>query len=134
MKLSKNFTSEELACKHCGKINFHPGFIDKLQLVRDALAMPMVITSGGRCREHNTRVGGHPMSLHILEIDELPYADRGQQGSLAVDIRVPNGIYRGDLFTILWRQGFSIGWNAKNNFLHADLRKVLNMPQTSFDY
>jgi hypothetical protein len=126
------FAPHELACRHCGDGHFHPEFIATLYKVREKFGRAMKITSGARCLIHNTAVGGHPRSLHIF--DKPAWASKGQLGALAVDVATPDGRYRGELFTILWTYGFSIGWNAKKNFLHADLRTLIGMPQTTFDY
>ena len=131
-RVSEHFTEKELACSHCGMLNLHPGFIDKLEAVRIELNEPMHITSGCRCAVHNKAVGGVPSSTHIC--DELPYKAQGQKGTLGVDIAATDGGYRGRLFSILWRHGFTIGWNAKKNFLHADQRVMVGLQQTSFDY
>ena len=60
----RNFTAQEIACKHCGQVllNFHA--MDCLQALRDRLAAPVRITSGYRCPDHNQSVGGVPLSLH----------------------------------------------------------------------
>lgn len=129
-KLSENFYADEFWCKHCRKIRFHPGFVDKLQAVRTELAMPMHPTSGCRCALYNKEIGGHASSLHILDVPQHP----GQQGTLAVDIAAMHGPFRGRLFVIAYRHGFSIGWNAKRGFLHLDWRAAVGLMQTTFDY
>lgn len=129
--LSESFSANEFACKcGCGLATLHPGFISSLQALRDEFGMPMTVTSGARCKAHNDAVGGHPRSLHIC--DEPVHA--GQKGCLAVDISTPNGQYRGRLFTLAWRYGFSVGWNAKRGFLHLDRRDYVGLAQNSFDY
>jgi len=130
--LSSSFSEAEFRCSHCGVLKLHPGFIETLQLARHEFSEPMKITSGCRCKAYNAQLGGHPRSLHVC--DEPYHADKGQQGCLAADIAAVDGAYRGRLFVVLWRRGFSIGWNAKKGFLHADLRTLIGMPQTTFDY
>lgn len=53
----KNFSKKEFACSHCllaGKeISYMQiDFMDKLQLLRDSLKKPVVVTSGYRCPNH----------------------------------------------------------------------------------
>lgn len=127
-----SFTKRELACKCCGLFNYHPGSIERLQLVRDEIGLPMIPTSGCRCDAHNETVGGAKGSYHIG--DTLPYKFLGQKGSLAFDIATMDGTYRGNLAYIMWKHGFSIGFNFKRNFLHGDLRMLLGRPQTTFSY
>ena len=65
MKLTKNFTSSEVACK-CGQCTGLPHspealdyFMDKLkrlQIIREEYAKPMYLSSGYRCPDHNQLV------------------------------------------------------------------------------
>lgn len=53
----KFFTFEEFTCKcGCGQNLMHPSFIDKLDLLREDLDFPLVVTSGYRCPKHNNKV------------------------------------------------------------------------------
>ena len=136
MNLTANFTKAELQCRcgKCGLAVFHPGFLDELQALRVEFALSMVVTSGARCKEHNDRpakdggAGGHVRSLHVCDQPQHP----GQKGALAVDIRAVDGLYRGELFSIAWRRGFSIGWGG--TFLHLDRRDFVGLPKRSFNY
>ena len=129
--LTANFTLAELRCKcGCGQATFHPGFLASLQALRDELGRPMTPTSGARCLKHNKAVGGHPKSLHICDSPQR----QGQAGALAVDVAATDGAYRGQLFALAWKHGFSIGWNAKRGFLHFDRRDLVGLPQSTFDY
>lgn len=47
-----NFTASEFACKHTGKNQMTPEFMDRLQRLRTAYGKPMRITSGYRDRTH----------------------------------------------------------------------------------
>jgi hypothetical protein len=124
------FKDHELACTHCGVLKLHRGFRDELEALRREFGLPMTITGPARCKAHNQAVGGHPKSLHIMDEPQHPE----QRGALAVDVATPNGEYRGKLFAIAWKRGFSIGWNAKKMFLHLDRRDFVGLQQTSFDY
>jgi hypothetical protein len=53
IKLSDDFYEDEFQCKHCGILKIHPGFISRLQRVRDDLHTAMAVTSGCRCKEYN---------------------------------------------------------------------------------
>jgi hypothetical protein len=126
-----NFKDEELRCKcGCGLLKLNRGFRDALEDLRNEFKRPMVLTSAVRCSEHNEAVGGHVKSLHVGDVAMHP----GQTGALAVDVATPDGVYRGQLFSLAWKHGFSIGWNAKRRFLHLDRRVDVGLPQTSFDY
>ena len=56
VQVSKNFTREELACKHCGRMDIPQSSIDRLQALRDRVGHVLRITSGFRCPEHNNVV------------------------------------------------------------------------------
>lgn len=53
---SQNFTQEELACKHCGRMYIPQASIDRLQRVRNKFGRPMRVTSGDRCPDYNEQV------------------------------------------------------------------------------
>ena len=134
LQLSKNFYQDEFTCRcsnsSCSGLILHPGFIEALQSVRDELDLPMHPTSGCRCFLYNQQIGGHERSLHVMDRSQ----HQGQLGTLATDFAATDGSYRGKLFTVAWKHGFSIGWNAKRGFLHLDRRDWLGLPQSSFDY
>jgi hypothetical protein len=134
----KYFTKEELACRHCGLFLLHPGFGEALDLLREAVNRPLVVTSCCRCKYYNDLpvdsggVGGHPESLHIFDFPA--HQKLGQLGTLACDFAAVKGPERGELFAALWKLGWSVGWNAKRGFLHGDRRDWIGMKQTTFDY
>lgn len=128
--MTPHFSRAELQCRCCGLAKFHPGFLESLEAARVEFNEPMKVSGPARCSEHNEIVGGHPKSLHVGDVAMHP----GQKGTLGLDIEAADGSYRGRLFAILWKHGFSIGWNAKKKFLHADRRDLIGLPQTSFDY
>lgn len=70
----KNFTPEEISCRHCDELwtsssNDTPLYfkraMDKLQELRDKWGKPIVINSGHRCIKHNAEVGGASQSQHL---------------------------------------------------------------------
>ena len=125
-----NFNVDELSCKSSKKFNMTEKFLAELQGLRTLLGRPILITSACRSHEHNKSVGGHPRSLHVCD---YPFHEN-QEGALAVDVAIPNGVYRADLFVLAWRANWSIGWNAKKGFLHLDRRDFLGWDKTTFDY
>lgn len=53
----KNFKAEELACRcGCGAVKIDEGLMDDLQIMRDSLQFPFIISSGYRCPTHNLEV------------------------------------------------------------------------------
>ena len=74
-----NFTFDEMACKGSGECEMNPEFMDRLQALRDALGVPLPVTSGYRSREYNARVSttgrtgphttGRAADIHIAGAD-----------------------------------------------------------------
>lgn len=48
-----NFSEAEFRCKHTGRNEMKPDFMEKLQTLRTAYGIPMVITSGYRHPSHH---------------------------------------------------------------------------------
>jgi len=103
-----NFNKTELCCKcGCGLFNYNDNFLIRLQAFRLLIKSPLIVTSGGRCINHNKNVGGVSTSLHICE---------GKKAS-AVDVTSASSrdIYsqaaKSRLFNeVIWYQG--------ENFVH----------------
>ena len=90
MKLSRNFTLEELTATSHGKLQDIPTLdviqnlqklcILVLQPLRDKIGAPVYINSGYRSKRLNARVGGVPNSRHLIgkaadiHCDNLAYA------------------------------------------------------------
>ena len=108
IQLSKNFKSEEFACKCCGKCEVDPKLIEKLQLVRSIVGVPIYINSGYRCDKHNREAGGSSKSQHVL--------------GKAADIRIHNMSVE-QMYNIC--KGFfnGVGIYPDQHFLHVDVRE-----------
>lgn len=59
------FKETEFKCPCCGKVSLNENLIPTLDRIRGMYGKPMYITSGYRCPEHNTEVGGKPSSAHL---------------------------------------------------------------------
>lgn len=56
MASTKNFTEAEVACRcGCG-MTLAQDFLDKVQVLRDAVGFPTPVTSAARCPKHNAKV------------------------------------------------------------------------------
>lgn len=78
--------------------------MDALQTARYRVNRPFRILSGHRCRTHNARVGGAPLSQHL---------------KLAADIAL-RGHEAGRLYQALKDADFT-GFGFYTTFIHADL-------------
>lgn len=63
--MAKYFKNSEFACKcGCGFCEPSPDLLAACDIIREAVGVPIVISSGCRCKTHNKRVGGVPNSNH----------------------------------------------------------------------
>jgi len=100
------FTKRETQCPcGCG-LDITDELRDKLNVAREKLGIPIIITSGARCKKHNKKVGGSKTSSHLK--------------GLAIDIAIPDSKYRYDLMYALKTSGFTRIGHAKK-FIHADI-------------
>ena len=80
-------------------------FLTMLDISRGEAGVPFRITSGYRCRKHNSEVGGATHSAHVT--------------GYAVDIACSSTAHRYKIVTALLRNGFHrIGVSA--HFIHVD--------------
>jgi zinc D-Ala-D-Ala carboxypeptidase len=107
-RLSEHFQAGEFACSCCGLVLVHPELVRKLEGLRSAAGAPVNITSGYRCANCNTAVGGAENSCHLF--------------GMAADIWV-EGISPRQLAEVAENTGFDgIGIYAEQGFLHVDVR------------
>ena len=110
-----NFSKAEFDCKHTGKNEMRPEFLDKLQMLRDVLGFPLVVTSG-------YRDPSHPV--------EARKSKPGQHSEgIACDIRAPDGATAFKIVESALRLGFTgigvaqdSGRPRPSRFIHLDIR------------
>ena len=113
IRVVENFKLSEFQCKGkncCGNVvKISSKLVTMLQALRGKLGVPLIINSGYRCKEHNTKVGGSSDSYH------------GQ--GLAVDIACPKGWTVEELTQICLEHGFTgVGSYPSQGFVHVDVR------------
>jgi hypothetical protein len=59
-----NFTLAEFACKHTGRCEMDPDFLDRMQALRDLLGEPLPVSSGYRDRSHPEEAGKAEPGAH----------------------------------------------------------------------
>ena len=107
-----HFRIDEFQCKcGCGENLISPNLMLILEMIREDVQYPMVVTSGFRCRLHNTNVGGHVNSSHCV--------------GMAADIRC-SGLLAARIISFALLRGINgIGvsqkgdWNSR--FVHLDI-------------
>jgi uncharacterized protein YcbK (DUF882 family) len=119
MRVTRNFNSEEFEC-NCGcdmpywvRSNTYD-LADQLQILRDALKIPIHITNAYRCESHNKAVGGTDNSQHL----------KGK----AADLQI-KGIDSKDLYNTIRtfieeRIMLEGGLGLYDNFVHYDIRRT----------
>ena len=112
----KYFSKDEFICKcGCGCSNVSLKLLTIIEEARENAGIPFGISSGCRCKKHNTEVGGKENSMHICSV--LTECN-------AVDIYCNTDRKRGIIVRSLFEAGVThIGINFKENFIHADLDK-----------
>lgn len=108
IRVAEFFRLDEFQCPCCKRVMLHPLLLTKLELLRERIAKPVIITSGFRCPTYNQEVGGVKNSYHLL--------------GMAADIHVP-GVSLAGVLTLAEEIGFKgIGFYPARNFLHLDIR------------
>ena len=113
---TKNFNPEtdpKLCCtcghKNCDKRSVKQYVLNMLQAVRVDYALPMIITSGGRCENHPNEIHRTKPADHQLRC--------------AVDIRINGLVMAMKIEAIAVRYGFNaFGINLKDGFIHLGYR------------
>ena len=121
------FQIHELACRHCGLVNLHPGFGAKLVELREAYNRSMVFTSCCRCQIHNAKVGGVEGSMHLTE------NIKWQTNTIAADVEMLNSQNR----SYFLAHAISLGWTVgiAKTFIHIDQRMAFTkLPIRAYVY
>jgi len=104
--LSPHFSRHEAVCKcGCGFFIKDALLLQRLEKMREATGVPMIINSWCRCKPYNTLIGGNKASEHM----------DGQ----AVDIRVSNSTERDEMVLLSYAVGF-FRRGVANSFVHVD--------------
>lgn len=112
------FTLKEMECPCCHEVKFDEAFHEMLNKARDVAGVPFIISSGYRCKKHNTEVGGVESSAH--------------RKGCGCDIKCCGSLNRFKIVLALLNVGFKrIG--IGKTFIHCDTDSTL--PQgVLFDY
>lgn len=83
VKLYRHFRVKEFACKDGSPVTFIDEYLVLiLDILRQTIGKPVIITSGYRTPEHNTKVGGAKYSYHM----------RGMAADIRVDGMTPKAL------------------------------------------
>jgi uncharacterized protein YcbK (DUF882 family) len=108
--LSEHFSRAEFACHHCDQLPINgisKALLEGLETLRLAVGLPIHVTNGYRCPEHNEAVGGVGNSQHVL--------------GCAADIWV-EGYTSYELGKICEQIFDGVGIYIEDDFVHVDMR------------
>lgn len=118
-----NFSESEMQCKHTGKCEMNPLFMEWLQALRSEFNRPFIITSAYRDVTHPVEASKDSRGAHTY--------------GCAVDIAI-RGEEAMRLFVLAHNMGCRrIGYNQKGNgrFIHLDMANLYaNKPKATWSY
>lgn len=110
------YTKSEYSCKcGCGFDTLYWRTLDAANALRDHLGVPITVSSGCRCVDHNRAVGGARASYH------LPRNIDGVWQGMALDLVVDDSRYCLDWLTNKYPDISCISYP---DFIHIDFRPV----------
>lgn len=108
-KIFPHFSLKEFECPCCHRVKLVPYLVYLLEKLRGEVGLPIIITSGYRCEDHNRKIGGRPHSFHL-------------QG-MAADVSVSK-IHPSELGRLASEVGFDTILVYRSKwFCHLDIRK-----------
>jgi len=109
-QISRNFNLKEFECPCCNRVKISSRMVAMLEKLRNMIgSRPIIITSGYRCKDQNSIVGGEKNSYHKY--------------GLACDIKVEE-MNPEDLAKYSKGIGFK-GIGIYQTFIHLDLRNEI---------
>jgi len=129
---NKYFSEKELQCPTSKDIVLAEGFLNCLINLRENVGEPLQITSCCRSQEHNEwlKSRGYPASPNSFhKIGN----DKWGTDTCAVDIAIPNSVFRKDLV----KRAIDLGWSVgvARTFIHVDRRiDYTPLPQVLYVY
>ena len=126
------FTEEELQCPSGKVVKLAEGFGQKLDELRDTLNRPMSLTSACRTSAHINWLldRGYPASANSFHLIDNP---KHGTDTCAVDVAVPDSVYRKELIGLALDEGWTVG--VAKSFVHIDRRSdYTDLPQIVYVY
>jgi uncharacterized protein YcbK (DUF882 family) len=118
MKSWKYFTEDEVKCKHTGLCNMDDDFMHKLDIIREEVGVPFIITSGYRDKTHPIEAKKKTPGAHASgkAVDILI---RGKDALKLIEVALKHGI-----------TGLGVKQHGDSRFIHLDdLESQPNRPR-----
>lgn len=117
MQLTKNFNLKEFYCKDGTPVPSHlhanvRELAEQLQVIRDYIGKPILITSGYRTPSYNKQVKGTPRSLHL----------KGKAADIIVPGMTPSEVHSIVQALIKHKKILQGGLACYSKFVHYDCR------------
>ena len=128
----KYFTPKELWCPSTEIVKFAEGFGENLDSLREKFGKPMTLTSACRTSAHINWLleRGYPASENSFHLIDNP---KYGTDTCAVDVSIPDSVYRKDLLQAALEEGWTTG--VAKSFLHIDRRAdYTELPQLVYVY
>lgn len=109
--VTEHFMYSDFICNCCDTLRIIPAFyrhVSLLERMRIDTGIPIEITSGYRCKDHNAKSGGAKRSWHLL---------------FATDIKPADGDH--EKLALLYKHALELGFGGigrYDTFIHLDLR------------
>ncbi len=123
------FSYKELSCPCCGVVQVDQNFAAALSYLRSKAGRALKLNSVCRCTKHNTRIGGHPNSLHLIENPKWK-----TQGTMAADVAWRNWPTEEKLSFAKLAHGLGLRVGLHDGFCHVDLGRTLDISPRPFLY
>ena len=124
---SGNFSAKELGCRCCGTIRVHEAFLGVLEKVREA-TKPLHLISCSRCYSHNSKIGGHKSSLHLID------NQKHLTPTIAADVSTVRWSNAEKLKFAKVAEDHGLSMGLKRNSIHVDYRHLIGLKQIVFFY
>jgi len=118
MKRWKYFTEDEVKCKHTGLCSMDDDFMHKLDIIREEVGVPFIITSGYRDKTHPIEAKKKTPGAHASgkAVDILI---RGKDALKLIEVALKHGI-----------TGLGVKQHGESRFIHLDdLESQPNRPR-----
>lgn len=128
----KYFTPKELWCPSTEIVKLAEGFGENLDSLREKFGKPMTLTSACRTSAHINWLleRGYPASENSFHLIDNP---KYGTDTCAVDVSIPDSVYRKDLLQAALEEGWTTG--VAKSFLHIDRRAdYTELPQLVYVY
>ena len=95
LEITKNFKTREFKCPCCNMIKYDKALVDKLQIIRNLIGVPIQITSRYRGPAFNAKIKGYEKSLHMqgVAVDmKVEFIKLNELNRLANHVFYDNGV------------------------------------------